>query len=113
MAARHHALQERLFLIQKAVQSLIEGVAAEKEVFRSHDVNLSSHRCSARDRVSTLKLNLTGVSSTQPISETEHIMKIKALLSFLFLILALGACSSDSPETSEEAAAEVADELDY
>jgi PBP1b-binding outer membrane lipoprotein LpoB len=40
-------------------------------------------------------------------------MKLKAYLSFLFLILALGACSSDSAVPTEESAEEVADELDY
>ena len=40
-------------------------------------------------------------------------MKLKACLSLLFLILALGACSSDSPETAEEAAEEIVDEVDY
>jgi len=40
-------------------------------------------------------------------------MKLKACLSFLFLILALGACSGDSADTNEENAEEIADELDY
>ncbi|MDA0666483.1 MAG: hypothetical protein O3A50_01715 [Planctomycetota bacterium] len=40
-------------------------------------------------------------------------MKLKACLSLLFLILALGACSGDSSDTTEEAAEEAAEDLNY
>ncbi|PCJ51789.1 MAG: hypothetical protein COA70_13545 [Planctomycetota bacterium] len=53
------------------------------------------------------------IKASQTHFHKESNMKLKACLSFLFLVLALGACSGDSAEATEENAEEMVEELDY